>query len=154
MTTNDNSNKSPWRFVMPLMLVLAVLLLIFGFLKSPLSPLHMCTLMGCFDSLEIILFGEPPQDYTLQVTSNTGETRRATCTLGEDKYSDTYPATTICRNTSVTFYDFSPSQVTIEITWQGGSFSTSGHPSYESVRPNGRFCDPVCQVGKLLVNTP
>ncbi len=133
-----------------------VLLVIYIFIQSPLSPLHMCTLMGCQDSLVLSLSNEPDVDYSLRVTSSSGETRKVDCTPGEDKihYSDSSPAPIRCQNGKVTFFDFAPDQVSIVIDWHGQSFTSHGDPSYASFRPNGYFCPPVCRVGKFQVDIP
>jgi len=143
-------------FGIPIILSLAILMLVFLIPKSPVSPFHMCTLIGCKDSLEIVLSHQPPDEYLVQVTSDTGEMRSISCSPGKEEVhtSDTYNAPTLCRTAAVTFFDFTPREVTIKITWQGGSTITSGRPNYESFRPNGRFCPPECQVGRMLVAIP
>lgn len=115
-----------------------------------------CTMMGCFDSLEISFATQPTQEYSIQLTSNSGETRAVTCTPG--KYEARYPGSTsnpvICGNSSVTFLEFSPKEVTVEVIWQGGSFTSTERPSYEGFRPNGPYCAPECRRGKLLLEIP
>ena len=143
------------RFRIPLILLAIVLVLLFAFLASPYSPTHLCTLMGCFDSLELSLVVEPPQEYTVKVIDTcSGETRSVTCEPG--KYKASYPYSTsngaTCNDGIVTFLGFDPGEVNIEIAWQTGDFFTVGQPAYESFRPNGRNCPPECRQGKLLVD--
>ncbi len=146
------------RFWIPLIVSAFVLvaLVVYSFLNSPISPTHMCTLMGCFNGLEITLMPEPPQQYTVRLTTSTGETRSVTCTPG--KYEAHFPGSAstpyICGEGQVTFIEFTPQEVTIDIAWQGGSFSTSSDPTYESFKPNGPGCDPECRTGKIQVELP
>ncbi len=145
------------RFRIPLILFSIVLLLLLAFLASPFSPTHLCTLMYCLDSLELTLDAEPPHEYTVKViATGTGKTRTVTCIPGQSKasYPDVTSEPAICDKGKVTFLDFAPDEVNIQVTWQGGNYNFTGQPTYDSFRPNGRFCPPVCQQGKLSVNLP
>ena len=143
------------RFRIPLILIAIVLLLLFAFLASPYSPTHLCTLMACFDSLELSLKVEPPQEYTVKVIATpSGETRSVTCEPGKYKASYPYSMSTgaTCNDGKVTFLGFDPGVVNIEIIWQEDKFSFVGQPIYESFRPNGRHCPPECRRGKLMLD--
>lgn len=129
--------------------LVVVFLLIF---VSPLSPFHTCTLIGCRDALQLSLTHEPPGQYSILLTSSTGETRSVTCAPGVNSASGAIEA--LCRTGSVIIYGFTPADVTVEITWQGGSYTTTGHPDYTSLHPNGLFCPPTCRLGKLSILLP
>lgn len=143
------------RFRIPLILLTIVLVLLLAFLASPYSPTHICTLMACFNSLELSLGVEPPQEYTVEViATSSGETRSVTCVPGEYKAShpDSTSNAAICNAGKVTFLGFDPDEIQLEVIWQGGNFSLEGQPTYESFRPNGRYCPPECRRGKLQVD--
>lgn len=139
------------RFLTILIILLLVLILfIFGYFVSPIPPEKVCTLMACRDSLEIDLTKEPPTEYTLIVTAPSGESVRVSCNPGERSAQ----SSATCQLGKVTFFDFTPSSVTVEITWQGGRFTTSGNPSYHIFQPNGPSCPPDCQAGSFTVTLP
>ncbi len=140
------------RFLVGWIVIVIVLLVLYVIFLSPLSPFHMCTLMGCRDTLDLMLTHEPTSPYTIQLTSSTGETRQITCTPG--KISMESDNSVICRTGIVTIYGFTPAKVAVEITWQDGSFKIDGTPTYKNFRPNGPFCAPTCRLGKLAVNLP
>ena len=156
MIDKIQSRKLIQRISILILITSAIFVVIFGIILSPLSPLRMCTLMGCQDSLVLSLSNEPDVEYSLTVTSSSGETRKVDCIPGEDKIynSDSFPAPILCQNGKVTFFDFAPNQVSIVITWQGESITSSGDPSYVSFRPNGLFCPPVCRGGRFQVDIP
>ena len=143
------------RFKVPLILFAILLVLLLAFLASPFSPTHLCTLMSCLDSLELTLKAEPPHEYTVKViATSSGETRRVTCVPGESRasYPDVTTEAAICDQGKVTFLAFAPEEVSVQVTWQGGNYNATGQPTYDSFRPNGRFCPPICQQGKLQVD--
>jgi hypothetical protein len=131
---------------------LVVLLVLIGLFISPLSPFHMCTLIGCRDTLELTLSHEPTSPYTALFTSATGETRTFTCTPNQISAAD--DLSIFCRLGTITIYGFTPSYVSIEINWLNERYSASVQPSYEILRPNGLFCPPSCRVGKIRIELP
>jgi hypothetical protein len=143
------------RFKVPLILFATILVLLLAFLASPFSPTHLCTLMSCLDSLELTLVAEPPHEYTVKViATNSGQTRRVTCVPGESRasYPDVTSEAAICDQGKVTFLDFAPEEVSIQVIWQEGNYNFTGQATYDSFRPNGRFCPPECRRGKLSVD--
>jgi hypothetical protein len=143
-------NKFIHFFTILIILLLVIILVIFGYFVSPIPPEKVCTLIACRDSLEIVLTKEPPTEYTLVVTAESSETRSVSCTPGESSAQ----SSAACQPGKVTFFDFAPSSVTIEITWQDGSFTTSGNPSYHVFQPNSPSCPPECQAGSFNVILP
>ncbi len=144
------------RLRIPLILAAIVLLALIVLPLSPLSPFRICTLMGCNDSLELILSHPPTQEFTVRATTRAGETKSVTCTPGKNEIrtSPVDQTRAVCWGTSVRFLDFSPQEVTVEIAWQAGSASITGRPEYESFQPNGRFCPPTCRRGEMRVEIP
>ena len=132
--------------------IFVLIMVVFILFLSPLSPFHRCTLIGCRGTLELTLSHEPPSQYSMTVTASTGETRTVTCTPGEIKADN--DSASLCRTGIVTIYGFTPSQVTVDIGWEGGSYSTSARPVYETFRPNGIFCPPVCTLARLSLAMP
>lgn len=132
--------------------IVVVVAMIYGIFLSPISPFHKCTLMGCRDTLELTFTHEPPQRYTILLKSPAGDTRTITCNTGE--ITPAAGMSSICRVGIVTVYGFTPKDLTVEVTWQGGSYTTTGRPSYAAFRPNGLFCPPSCQLGKLTLEIP
>jgi hypothetical protein len=146
------SRKLIRRIVIIWIVIIIIFALVYGLFFSPLSPFHRCTLMGCRDSLELTLSHEPPTQYTLLLTSSTGESRSVTCTPGETSAASDTSA--LCRTGIVTIYGFAPGDVTVSITWEGGSYSMRGSPVYQTFHPNGISCPPSCQSGRLSVELP
>ena len=140
------------RFLVVWIVAVITLLVLYAIFFSPLSPLHSCSQIGCRDTLELNLGHGPISPYTILLTGPSGETRRVSCTPGEATASTDMSA--LCRTGIVSIYGFTPSTVTVTITWQGGSYTMSGTPSYDSFRPNGLFCPPTCRLGKLSVDLP
>ncbi len=132
--------------------VIVVLAVVYGIFLSPISPFHYCTLIGCRDTLELTFTHEPPTQYSILLTAQDGETRSLTCTPGESTAANGVSAT--CRKGIVTIYGFTPGKVAVDISWQGGSYSTTGNPDYRTFRPNGLFCPPACRLGKLTIAIP
>jgi hypothetical protein len=154
---DDEMYTSPFRkflrrYLLVWIVAVAVLLVLYVIFLSPLSPFHRCTLIGCRDTLELTLSHEPTSPYTLLLTSSTGETRRITCTPGVASANSDNSA--ICRTGIVSIYRFTPSSVTVVITWPGESYSMSGDPVYDTFHPNGLFCPPICRLGKLSLDLP
>lgn len=150
---NESSTKKFFRwFWIPLLVIIAVAVAVNAFLKSPLSPTHMCTLIGCRDYLELTLSHEPPQEYIVQVTSGSGDTMSVTCAPGS--INATAPLSPTCQAGKVLFYEFAPQEVTIKITWQGGSYTLTGRPTYTTFMPNGPDCPPECRKGSMQVEIP
>ncbi|HSB65240.1 MAG TPA: hypothetical protein VLD65_01600 [Anaerolineales bacterium] len=146
------SKKNIFRLAIVWIAAIIILALLYGIFLSPLSPFRQCTLIGCRDTLEISLAHEPPGQYSLVLTSSMGDIRRVVCLPGEISAVDDMSA--LCRAGIVTIYAFTPPDVTINISWSGGSYSTSAQPTYETIHPNGSSCPPACQIGKLSIALP
>ncbi len=153
---NPNPPRRIKRWLIPSIIILLLAVLLAIFLRSRYSPLHFCTLIGCNNSLKLVFNRPQALPYTITVTSDTGETRSATCAPGQDGTGTSSQTSQIvmCQPSSVTFYNFNPQQISIEINWSGARFSESGQPTYTSSQPNGPDCPPTCYSGTFSVNIP
>ncbi len=140
------------RFLVVWIAAVIILLAIFAIFFSPLSPFHYCSQVGCRDTLELTLSNEPNTPYTILLTSSTGDTRLVTCIPGEASAST--DMSVVCRPGIVNIYGYTPTTVSVTVSWQGGYYDITGAPRYVSFRPNGLFCPPSCRLGKLSVVLP
>jgi len=100
-----------------------------------------CSGIECTNSLVVVdLDGAVPSSYVIEVQA-LNETRRFTCT-----------AVSLCNG--AVFDDFTPTQVTIRVTWSGGSVEQVVTPAYEVVQPNGPDCPPVCRRAVVTITIP
>lgn len=63
-------------------------------------------------------------------------------------------APVICDNNSIFFVTVGLTEVTLELKWEGGSFSQTLHPVYEVEQPQGPDCNPQCFIGKAKIVIP
>lgn len=90
-----------------------------------------CSGIECANALVVDLDGAVPSSYTIEARA-ANETRRFTCT-----------AASLCNE--AVFDDFTPTEVTIRVTWSGGSMEQVATPKYDLVQPNGPDCPPICR---------
>lgn len=105
---------------------------------APTIP-RACTQIGCSDGLTVQVAGTTPQTFTVEAIAPGVEPRIAQSPGGQSGSSQFF------------FEDSTPEEVTIRITWNGGSVTETFRPSYETVRPNGPNCPPECQQGRVLI---
>jgi len=99
-----------------------------------------CSGIECTSALVVDLGGAVPSSYTIEVRG-PNETRRFTCTEAS-----------LCNE--AVFDDFTPTRVTIRVTWPGGSLEQEVTPGYEVVQPNGPGCPPICQRAVVTITIP
>jgi hypothetical protein len=99
-----------------------------------------CTGIECSNALVVELGGGVPSSYTIEARGNN-EIRSYTCTEAS-----------LCRE--AVFTGFTPTQVTIRVTWSGGSAEEVVTPSYEVVQPNGPDCPPTCRLAVVTITLP
>ena len=137
----------------PLSLALVALLgLVPGGLVTASCDSQTCTLVGCSDGLTLEFDESVPRDYTVTVTVD-GTTETADCTaatLGDDTAdaSTGLPAleTSIGCGTNMLTFGFSPTQLSVVITFPDGAKTTvDAKPAYEETYPNGEDCEPACR---------
>ena len=101
-----------------------------------------CTAAGCFDGLQVNLQIDPASTARVEVTDEDGQRRTIQC--------DQTPCL------GVFFDGFHPNEATITVTVDGRTQTVTTEPDYETVRPNGRCCDPTCRsaIVDIAVPTP
>jgi hypothetical protein len=119
-------------------------------------PTRVCTLIGCYDSLTLEFSHPLSENYTLQLTSSIGETTSITCTTSsaEGQISPTANLSAMCQPNSIIISNYTPQKVTITITWNGGSYTSTATPTYQSVQPNGPNCPPTCSQATWQLDLP
>lgn len=100
----------------------------------------LCTLIACDDGLRVELSALPSIPLTIEVVSDDGQRRTATC-----------EADLPC---GAVFENFYPAAVTVNVTGGGTTFSVTAEPDYVTQRPNGRCCPPTCRTALVVVNPP
>jgi hypothetical protein len=60
----------------------------------------------------------------------------------------------ICWDKAVSFYSFSPSELTVSVYWSDKIKSKTVKPVYESWYPNGQGCEPTCQSSTINIEIP
>jgi hypothetical protein len=105
---------------------------------------RMCTLIGCVDGLTVHFTGAQPASYTLEARAAGHEPVTVSCSSDQ--------ATTQCRLDETFLADFTPEEVTLHITWDGGEVERTVRPVYTESRPNGPDCPPVCRQGQVAID--
>ena len=145
-----------YRYIAIRLGVLAVIaIIVVGVILTRFPPSRACTLIGCSDSLTLQFSHPLIFPYALQLTASSGETTSVNCTatgFGETPAGGQVSA--LCQADSLTIDQFTPPKLTILVTWQGGSYTTTASPTYQSVQPNGPNCPPTCQQASWQLNLP
>lgn len=103
-----------------------------------------CTLIGCVDGLSVSFTGAQPASYTLEARAAGHEPVIVDCSSDQ--------ATFQCRPDGTFLADFTPEEVTLHITWDGGEVERTVRPVYTESRPNGPDCPPVCRSGQVTID--
>jgi hypothetical protein len=97
-----------------------------------------CTLIGCGNSLTVVLSGAPIQaQVTIVATGSDGSTKTRSC-VAADGYC------------SVSF-DFSPPTVTLQVSYDAQTTTRTIQPAYTINQPNGPRCGPTCRSATVSV---
>ena len=102
-----------------------------------------CTLIGCFNGLEIEVANPPAGPLTVQALASGGPS--------SSLYTSTCPGTVGCVNT-VHFTDFVPRQVRVTVTTVEGTREFTVSPVYRTIYPNGKDCGSPCQFAHEVVS--
>jgi hypothetical protein len=103
------------------------------------SANEQCTLIGCDDTLTVDVYGIPSQtQVTVEAITAGQATRTMTCTSTNE-------------SCMVRFDEFSPSEVTMRVSWTGHTTDIAVVPSYSPVYPNGRDCGPACRKTRIAI---
>jgi hypothetical protein len=109
----------------------------------------------CVSGLYISLTGKKLSKYEVVVswpgfsgTSFTCPQQALLVDFGENM------APVICDSTQITFITVGLTEITITITWEGGSTTQTIRPTFEVSSPQGPGCEPQCSIGKAEMNIP
>lgn len=112
-----------------------------------------CTLIGCSDSVTVIIDGELPTEYSLVLAAPGLNTVTVRCPSGE--VEGAFPVgPDACQAGTFTFMDYAPDQLELTLRYGGTERSESFTPTYETLRPNGPDCPPACRVGQIVLAVP
>jgi hypothetical protein len=102
-----------------------------------------CTLRGCGPSLTVELTATPASPFRIEALAVGSDDRRVFECLD-------------VRNcvAGAWFQDFTPEEVVIRVTTEAGSAEHTVRPVYETHRPNGPRCEPVCRQATVRVPLP
>lgn len=103
-----------------------------------------CTLIGCADGLAVDFTGAQPASYTLEARAAGHEPVTVDCSGDQAAFQ--------CRPDGTFLPDFTPEEVTLRITWDGGEVERTVRPVYTETRPNGPDCPPVCRHGEVTID--
>ena len=110
-----------------------------------------CTTFGCVNALTIRFEGFLPKRYRIEVSTLFAATRRLDCptpgAIGLDANSQ-------CNPSGAVLYNYSPDEVTVKVTWEGGSKTETFNVAYETVQPSSSQCEPNCHVGTIIMTLP
>ena len=101
---------------------------------------HDCTLIGCFDGLQVDIRGLADTEYEVVAEGLEGESRTGECVVSSDG---------TCR---VMFVGFYPSEVTLSVTGADQQVSVKLQPAYEESQPNGPDCPPTCRNATVAID--
>lgn len=105
------------------------------------NPVIACTLIGCYDGLNVVFDREPAGPYTVEAIVPNDPTRYVVeCT------ANTCPP--------VTFPELMAERVTIRVTTAAGTRTQEFQPNYENQYPNGRRCGAACRNATVTMQLP
>jgi hypothetical protein len=122
---------------------LASLLLLGACAGNSLPEGPYCTLLGCEAGLNITLPAEVSQAYQLKLTATGKDEMMATCPAEGSSTLRCWPAEP-GQAASVFVPQYTPEEVTIEITTDDQVLTQTVKPSYKDLKPNGPDCSPTC----------
>ena len=102
-----------------------------------------CTLIGCDSGLKIQFASAPSAPFRIDASSADAGTRSYSC--GNN---------TGCITPSLTISDYVPENVTLIVTYEGRTTTTTVRPSYTESTPNGKGCGPTCPVATIALPLP
>ena len=97
-----------------------------------------CSLIGCGNSLIVVLSGAPIQaQVTIVATGSDGSTKTRSCVA-------------VGGSCAVAF-DFSPPTVTLQVSYDSQTTTRTIQPAYTIQQPNGPNCEPTCRSATVSV---
>lgn len=122
---------------------LASLFLLGACAGNPLPEGPSCTLLGCEGGLNITIPVEVSQAYQLKLTAADKETITASCPGEGTSTLRCWPGEP-GKAASVFVPQYTPEELTIEITAADQVLTQTVKPSYKELKPNGPNCSPIC----------
>ena len=116
-----------------------------------ISPVQGCTMMGCIGGLDIEFAGLQPETYTVDVSSPDGQTQTFECSASSARAVFNESG---CAPNGLHLGDATPDEITVKVTWDGGSKTETFQVNYQVLQPNGPQCEPICHVGKVTMQLP
>ncbi|MDB4888985.1 MAG: hypothetical protein JWL61_840 [Gemmatimonadetes bacterium] len=101
-----------------------------------------CTLIGCDSGLTIQFATVPTAPIHIDATSADGGNRTYDCEKN-----------TGCGIPTI-LKDYVPQNVTLTVTYQGRTTTTTVRPSYNESTPNGSGCGPACRSATIPLSLP
>jgi hypothetical protein len=112
------------------------------FALSAVACGHDCTLIGCVNGLTIQFASTPTAPYHIEATSPDAGLRSIDCATSNG-----------CLG-KLTQTDYVPGTVTLTMTYQGRTTTTTVQPSYAESQPNGRGCGSKCVSATVTLPLP
>jgi hypothetical protein len=132
------------------LLVLGVVVVVLTLMGPSINPVgRTCTLMACMDGFTVRFEGEIPAEYSADVTGDDGSHFATTCEITEGSAT----GDGCLPGGGLEIRNMTPGEVTITVTWDGGSKTETFQQTYEHVEPNGPGCGGDCQRGEELIMT-
>lgn len=115
----------------------------------PQEIVEMCTLMGCGNSLTVILAGDVPATFDLTVAG-----QEASCVAGQWA-SGHIGLRSVCDQLVLPWSAAEmPAAVTIVAAWGVREVTATAVPAFATLQPNGPNCEPTCQQGEATFTFP
>jgi hypothetical protein len=102
-----------------------------------------CTTIGCNDALTLRFATPILGPLHVDAFSSDGEHRTYDCTNAAG-----------CPDSEVALARYLPTTVTLTLTYQGRTSTSTVKPSYTESSPNGPSCGPTCRQGTVTVALP
>lgn len=103
---------------------------------------RVCTQIGCGAGLTVLFSTVPVGDVHVEALPEGETTPR------------TFDCTGSACSPGARFLDFSPDHVVVTVTTDAGSKQFDLRPQYQTSRPNGPRCEPVCRSAQVTVTLP
>lgn len=119
-----------------------------------------CFRLGCGSGLQIILEGNTPNEFSIEILDETGSKKMAQCIVVNDQtvilgdIINDQNASCAFLTPSAFFPGYLPDEVTVTVRWANNSVTQSTRPIYRTQRPNGDRCPPECRLARIIFTLP
>jgi hypothetical protein len=97
-----------------------------------------CTLIGCQSGLFVSFKADAPATFKLKLTAKDGKVVEGSCPSNGSTAFQCFP-------NSVSTPEFTPEQLSLELTVGEQMLVKSFTPAYKNNQPNGPDCEPTCK---------